>query len=321
MDIVGPINGAPASARFAITLIDYRSKWVEIGLTSSVETEDVIKFLSPVWAREGYPDEIVTDNGPQFTSKEFESYLTARGVKHTKSSVYWPRGNSTVERFNRTFKSWISGRPPASFVDEVRKSLALYRAAPHTTTGKSPSEMLHGRQMRLNLPVIQLPPVLEDARLASRVRRRQQSNKSTYDRRHGVVTPDITEGDYVCVKFPGHRPKMTRRFSSPIRVTQRVGPATYRLADGRTWNTAHLARLPTVQPAPLQAPLPSSPDAEPGESASTASAPEVDVFEPPTSPTATQHEPQPHAAGTDNGQVQWPRRGNRVRKKPDFYVP
>ena len=75
MDIVGPINEAPANARFAITLIDYRSKWVEIGLTSSVETEDVIKFLSPIWARKGYPDEITTDNGPQFTSKEFTSYL------------------------------------------------------------------------------------------------------------------------------------------------------------------------------------------------------------------------------------------------------
>ena len=59
IDIVGPINGAPASSRFAITMVDYFSKWVEIALTPSVEAEDVIKFLSPVWAREGYPDEIV----------------------------------------------------------------------------------------------------------------------------------------------------------------------------------------------------------------------------------------------------------------------
>ncbi|XP_043212789.1 uncharacterized protein K02A2.6-like [Amphibalanus amphitrite] len=118
MDIVGPINGAPATARYAITLIDYRSKWAEVCLTSSTETEDVIKFLSTVWAKEGYPDEIVTDNGPQFTSREFTAYLAARGVKHTKSSVYWPRGNSAVERFNKTFKSWITDCPPAAFIDE-----------------------------------------------------------------------------------------------------------------------------------------------------------------------------------------------------------
>ena len=102
MDIVLPIDGEPASARFEITLVDYRSKWDEIGLTSSVETEDV-KFLSLILVRVGYPDEIVADNGPQFTCDEFQTYLASRRVK--KSSVYWPRGNSTIKRFNRTLKS------------------------------------------------------------------------------------------------------------------------------------------------------------------------------------------------------------------------
>ncbi|KAF0303201.1 uncharacterized protein FJT64_024775 [Amphibalanus amphitrite] len=248
MDIVGPINGAPATARYAITLIDYRSKWAEVCLTSSTETEDVIKFLSTVWAKEGYPDEIVTDNGPQFTSREFTAYLAARGVKHTKSSVYWPRGNSAVERFNKTFKSWITDCPPAAFIDEVRKSLAVYRATPHTTTGKSPSELLHGRQMRLNLPVIQPSTPGADS-VASRVRRRQQSNKRSYDRRRGVTTPRITEGDYVCVRRQGHRSKTSCRFTSPVRVTGRVGPATYRLADGRIWNAAHLGPLTSLAAA------------------------------------------------------------------------
>ncbi|KAF0292106.1 uncharacterized protein FJT64_009868 [Amphibalanus amphitrite] len=318
MDIVGPINGAPATARYAITLIDYRSKWAEVCLTSSTETEDVIKFLSTVWAKEGYPDEIVTDNGPQFTSREFTAYLAARGVKHTKSSVYWPRGNSAVERFNKTFKSWITDCPPAAFIDEVRKSLAVYRATPHTTTGKSPSELLHGRQMRLNLPVIQPSTPGADS-VASRVRRRQQSNKRSYDRRRGVTTPRITEGDYVCVRRQGHRSKTSCRFTSPVRVTGRVGPATYRLADGRTWNAAHLARLPYAPASPS-----ASPPAGPGETTSTATTSEADAAGPLTSlaaasrpSTETACEPSPDAADVS---VQRPRRSDRVCRRPDYYV-
>lgn len=240
-------------------------------------------------------------------SKTFESYLAARGVKHTKSSVYWPRGNSTIERFNKTFKSWVSGHPPAAFVAEVRKCLALYRATPHTTTGKSPSELLHGRQMRLILPVVQTPATQDDAHIASRVQRRQQSNKTAYDRRHGAVTPDIEEGDYVCIRRPGHRSKTSRRFTSPMRVDKRVGRATYRLADGRTWNAAHLARLPAEQ---SELP-PTAPDPDP----------DVVVPGPPTSPAAVPGVPPPDPVGSTGDWDQGPRRGTRVRQQTDFYVP
>ena len=174
----------------------------------------------------------------------------------------------------------------------------------------------------MNLPVIQPSSGQDDARLASRVQRRQQSNKTAYDRRHGVVTPDITEGDYVCVRRPGHRSKTARRFTSPIRVTKRVGPATYRLADGRTWNAAHLARFPAEQPESPMALSPSTPTAAgPGESASTASVPEVVAPDTSTSPAAVPDRLQPDAVGPDSDRDRGSRRGNRVRRQPDFYVP
>lgn len=72
LDIVGPIPGAPSHARFAVTMTDYYSKWVEVGLTPTVTTDDVISIVSTVWSREGYPDEVVTDNGTQLTSRQFQ---------------------------------------------------------------------------------------------------------------------------------------------------------------------------------------------------------------------------------------------------------
>ena len=55
----------------------------------------------------GYPDTLVSDNGTQFTSKDFELYLQTHNIKHQLTSLYWPQANSEVERFNRTITKTI----------------------------------------------------------------------------------------------------------------------------------------------------------------------------------------------------------------------
>ena len=73
IDVVEPIDEAPKSPRYAITVVDYRSKCAEIGLINIISTADIISFFSTMWSREGYPGEMVSDNGPQFTSAAFEA--------------------------------------------------------------------------------------------------------------------------------------------------------------------------------------------------------------------------------------------------------
>ena len=254
IDVVGPIAGAPPSARYAITVIDYASKWPEVALTSSVETDDVISFLSTLWSREGYCDELVSDNGPQFTSAKFEKYLSDRGIQHRKSSLYWPRGNAAVERFNRTLKTWLleaaqqPSRTSQVFAAHVKRRLALYRAAPHCTTGMSPSESLHSRRMRLDLPVMSADSA-PDADLRARVQTQQRRNARNYNRRRGVREPSIQPGDMVRVRRPGHTPKNMSRFGPAQKVVRRAGNAAFLLSDGTRWNASHLAVVPTASPA------------------------------------------------------------------------
>lgn len=80
----------PADCRFAITAIDYFSKWPEVCFSAKVTAATVISFLRSIFSREGYPDEIVTDHGPQFTASEFDSFLKERGITHAYSAVYHP---------------------------------------------------------------------------------------------------------------------------------------------------------------------------------------------------------------------------------------
>ncbi|KAK7884454.1 hypothetical protein WMY93_027577 [Mugilogobius chulae] len=156
VDIVGPFERGPQDCRFAITLVDYFSKWPEVAFTSNATTATVLTFLSAVFSREGNPCAITTDNGPQFTSCDFADFLKERGIKHIKTSVYHPQANGCVERFNRVLKDCIQGAQAVQkpWKPTVTAMLQSYRATPHATTNESPFKLLRGRQMRTKLHIL-----------------------------------------------------------------------------------------------------------------------------------------------------------------------
>jgi transposase InsO family protein len=61
-----------------------------------VTSRVVISFLIDMFTRHGIPDTVVTDNGKQFVSVEFERFLADRDIKHVKASLYYPQGNGLL---------------------------------------------------------------------------------------------------------------------------------------------------------------------------------------------------------------------------------
>ena len=58
-------------------------------------------------AREQYPGEtprIITDNGPQFVSRDFKQFIRVCGMTHVRTSPYYPQANGKLERYHRTLK-------------------------------------------------------------------------------------------------------------------------------------------------------------------------------------------------------------------------
>ena len=64
--------------------------------------------LINLFSIEGYPDEIVSDNGPLFQSKEFAKFLSGLGIKHTTSSPGYPCSNGFIEWHIQTVKNMLS---------------------------------------------------------------------------------------------------------------------------------------------------------------------------------------------------------------------
>jgi transposase InsO family protein len=50
---------------------------------------------------------IISDNGPQFISKDFKEYVRLSGMTHVTTSPYYPQTNGKVEALNKTVKKEV----------------------------------------------------------------------------------------------------------------------------------------------------------------------------------------------------------------------
>jgi transposase InsO family protein len=75
-------------------------------------------------ARELFPDakpRIISDNGPQFVSRDFKEFIRVSGMSHVRTSPYYPQANGKFERFNRTIKTeCVRPKAPLSLADAKR---------------------------------------------------------------------------------------------------------------------------------------------------------------------------------------------------------
>jgi transposase InsO family protein len=95
----------------------------------------------------GICNELVSDNGSQFVSEEFKSYLEGLRIKHTRVTPYWARANGLVENFNKSLKNAIRAARAVNknWHNELYTFLLQYRNTPQLTTGRTPAELLFHR--------------------------------------------------------------------------------------------------------------------------------------------------------------------------------
>ena len=84
-----------------LIVVDAHSKWPEMITVPSTDTINVSMML---FSRYGLPEQIVSDNGPQFCSEEFACFMKENGIKHILCSPYHPSSNGLAEIFVQTFK-------------------------------------------------------------------------------------------------------------------------------------------------------------------------------------------------------------------------
>ena len=156
VDFAGPISGC-----IYLVVVDVYSKFPEVVKMNSTTVRTTITALRDIFSRHGLPEIIVSDNGPQFTAKEFQQFCSDNGILHRTSAPYKPSTNGQAERVVQLLKSAIRQvqLTNTDVATVLAKCLLVYRNTPHSTTGESPSMLLMGR--RLRTPLDLLTPSLE----------------------------------------------------------------------------------------------------------------------------------------------------------------
>ena len=215
----------PFMEKMFLAVVDAYSKWGEVIEMNQTTTAKTIARLRTTFATYGIPEQIVSDNGPQFISSDFAEFLKKNGVQHTRASPYHPATNGKAERFVRTFKEAMKTTQSDGLTlpHRINNFLLTYRTTPHTTTGTPPCELLMGRSLRTRWDLLK-PSTDEN------VRRHQVTQKSLHDQHAWWRCMSI--GDSVMVRYFSAGPNWV-----PGVVAQRLGPLTYLIDifDGRLW--------------------------------------------------------------------------------------
>lgn len=109
MDFVGPINPPSKQKSYIIVCTDYLTKWVETKAIKVATEERVADFLREnIFYKFGYPRELVTDQGTQFTYNLIDDLLTHHKIKHITSTSYHPQANGQVEVTDRALEEILT---------------------------------------------------------------------------------------------------------------------------------------------------------------------------------------------------------------------
>ena len=185
---------------YCLVVIDEYSRFPVIEQVKSTAARSVIPVLAKIFATHGIPEVLKTDNGPPFQSYEFRKFMEYCGTSHRWITPLWPRANAQAENFMRPLNKAIKAATVEgkSWRQELYKFLRNYRATPHVMTGKPPTELLFGFNIRILLP--EVPPSSEDMELRARDAQQKAKQKHYADQRNCAKPRDMHVGDTVLIK-------------------------------------------------------------------------------------------------------------------------
>ena len=281
VDITGPFQGVPENKKYLLVLVDYYSRWPEVHACNDITSSGIIKWLNSIFARFGFPEELVSDNGTQFTSAEFEIFLSKRGTRHIKTTPYNPAANGMVERLNKTLKESLQALrfDIFSWEEKIQAVLMMLRSTVHRATGETPAQLLFKREIRTKLNSAHFND--EDDKMHEKI--------SKYQNQYERKAESYKVGDYVRVKIFPNQGKGIPQYSQPMKIVKAKGKATFLLENKKSYHARRLINAHQLKDPEIEA----------------------------EHPIVTCNETEQEAIATNENAQQLLRRSERERRPPD----
>ncbi len=199
----------------------------------------------------GVPQSVVSDRGPQFTSKVWAAFCHHLRIHRRLSTAYYPQTDGQTERQNQTLEQylrayvnylqddWVYWLPLAEFA---------YNNSVHATTSVTPFFTEKGFHLSIEATVqaipadgtildvpdvkarakrlVELPTAIEQRWKEITVTQRKYADRRTKPGEFEVSDMVWLSGKKIRTKRPSK--KLDHRFYGPYPVVERIGPQAYR---------------------------------------------------------------------------------------------
>lgn len=179
-----------------LLVIDYLSNYPEVVQLSSTSASAVITQMKSIFGRHGIPQVVQSDNGPQYSSQEFQRFADEYGFRHTTSSPLYPKANGKAEKGVEIVKRLL--KKAAEAKSDPYLALLTYRSSP-LACGASPSELLMNRKLRNTLP--QIPTKKKNTVAKQKHMQLRWAQKKHHDKAARTLKP-LLEHDVVRIEEP-----------------------------------------------------------------------------------------------------------------------
>ena len=123
-----------------VVIVDYFSRYIVCERMNRTTSTALMAVLQRWLFALGMPRTIVSDNGPQLTSVEFQQFLQDWDIEHIRSSPHYAQSNGEAERAVQTCKALLNKN------SDLQKALCMYRDTP-LANGYSPAELMFSRSL------------------------------------------------------------------------------------------------------------------------------------------------------------------------------
>ena len=214
-----------------------------------------------LYSRFGLFDKVISDRGPQFAANFQKELGRILGYELALSSAYHPQTDGETERVNQEIETYLRiycGENPSSWADNIPMAEFVHNIRPHSTTGKSPFQLIMGYQPQA-LPDISnktdLPAI--EKRLDELVKARnevQAAHKLACQLMKNRIkgrTTTFEIGDKVWLEARNLRrnvvdPKFAPKREGPFKVKKVLSTLSYQLELPKSWKihpTFHISLL------------------------------------------------------------------------------
>lgn len=257
IDLLGPYPRSKSGNVSLLIVLDQFSKFVLLKPLRKATSASIVTFVeSEVFHMFGVPESILSDNGVQFISEKFKTFLERYGVRHITTATHSPQANAS-ERVNRSILAAIR-----TYLDSDQQNWDVHissiasalRSAVHQSIGYSPYFAVFGRrfvqhgsnyellkQLR-SLPTDDLsilpPPDFQNV-LCDQIRQRLSDSHENHERVYNTRTrfvsyipgQEVYRRNFVQSDFKKmFNAKLAKKFVK-CRIVRKIGNVMYEVED------------------------------------------------------------------------------------------